>query len=310
MTRFLALAVGLGGMVGCGLSKPEENLKEPPRAGDAMTAVYNEIERLKQFDMTLMKVFQDMDRNLKSRIESLEEQVRDLQEAVNILMGELKAMKGETSPTEPRPNPQPDVKPPPKDPAAILAEVARQMRAIKLDREGVDQVRTQLRAVGENAVPYFLTELRQTPSHENLVPNFVEVMAGFPPQELESHFASALQEGRLRGTIAETIGRSGSPQLGRLLKEYINTPDEFFRAQVAEALARCKQEDGIVLLLIMLSHSEFAYRQIAISTLGSIVGKRFGFDPGLGPDSPSNKAAIEEFKAWYKAREGKVFADK
>jgi hypothetical protein len=309
--------MALGGLwiplAACSLGQGPKDPEEPKQAGSQWTQMAIDIQNLKQSLTALLGALQSLEKDVKLRDLRHDDKIQELQLAVNELLSKM----GKVDPTTSKPEPVPGPSAPPSavtDPVRLLAATGARMRAATLSPSDVEEVRASIRPILPQALEYLMNELKGavkslTDADARFVGNFKAVLIGLPFSELVRPFESALREDLLRMVICDTIGLTGHPDLGKLLRPYINTPDENFRAQVGEALVRCKDEGGVPLLLILLRSATLEFRTIALAALRKIAPSNtaFGYDSYLPPDSETNKDAIKKWDAWYDASKGRIF---
>jgi hypothetical protein len=325
MIRLFPLAL-LAVSTGCAaLFGPPAGIENQPVPKDAagptpppqLVGIQSDIEGIKYAMRGVTSAVEKLETDYKARIEQLDKRLTQVETAAARLIQHLELLSKTPGPQTPAPGvPErnPDA-PPPPDPTpiidvdAVLAEAVGQMR--KEMRAGAQEsLAERLSAIATSAVPRLVEELRLDPNHIEFSRNFQAVVARLPIAVLARHFREPLTEARTRGTIAETIGRSGDRALGGMLLEYASTTDETFRSQVAEALAKCRHSVGVALLVSQLRSSDETLRTLAILTLKKLNGGHaMGYEARFDPTGKPNVEAIQRWDAWYATRKDTLFKE-
>ncbi len=313
MKRFALVPAAL--LAACfAVDQKPETANEPPnkQADTSANEFMAAVERLKMADLAMMGQIDRMTKKYDERMQLIDQRLEKLEAGLTMLIQDWKNVtQGANKPSPVDPGPKPvDPKPvkPAKDPIEVLAGATDRMKRSEISKEDLAQLAADLAPISNQAVNKFLDELKQNMDNPTYVKNFHGLMAGFAPEHVRLSFSDALKEIRLRGLICETIEKSGSLVLSRLLEDFANTPDDNFRAQIGRALVSCKNVAGVPLLLMCLRSNDESLRTIAILTLKRAnSGRTLGYDFFLSPTSETNVKAIKEWENWYDQNKDKLF---
>lgn len=328
MKRFFPLAL-LSISTGCAaLFGPPAGIENKPVPKDAagptpppqLLGIQSEIENIKYRMTALTAAVEKMDKDYRARQDAMDKRLAQVETATARLIQHLellsKSPPGSAGPAtgaaevEKKPDSAAATPSTPIiDVDAVLAEAVGRMRK-EMGAGAQESLAERLSAIATSAVPRLIEELRIDPNHIEFSRNFQAVVSRMPVTVLARLLREPLTEARMRGTIAETIGRTGDRVLGGLLLEHVSTADETFRSQVAEALAKCRHTVGVALLVSQLRSPDETLRTIAILTLKKLnAGHAMGYDARLDPTSKPNVEAIQRWDAWYATRKDTLFKE-
>ncbi len=320
----LVLTAGCAALFG-----PPAGIENPPVPKEAgggpapspqLVGIQADIEQLKYVTTGMKAAVEKMESDHRARIEAIERRLTQVESAAARLIQHLEILSktpqpppgGTKEPKDPVENPNPNPTPNPTpiiDTDALLAEATGKMRK-EMRAPDQEELASKLAAVATAAVPRLVEELKVDPTHIEYSRNFQAIVSKLPTSVLAMHFKEALGDPRMRGTIAEAIGRTGDKVLGGLLLDHATTSDETFRSQVAEGLTRCRHSLGVALLISQLSSTDETLRMIAILTLKKLNGGHaMGFDARIEATNQPNVDAIKRWNDWYNAKKETLFKD-
>jgi len=289
-----------------------------PAPSPQLVGIQADIEQLKYVTTGMKAAVEKMESDHRARIEAIERRLAQVESAAARLIQHLDILSktpttppaGGTKPPEEKPSaPTPPDPTPIIDTDALLAEATGRMRK-EMRAPEQEELATKLAAVATAAVPRLVEELKVDPTHIEYSRNFQAIVSKLPTSVLAMHFKEALGDPRMRGTIAEAIGRTGNKVLAGLLLDHSTTTDETFRSQVAEGLARCRHTLGVALLVSQLSSTDETLRMIGILTLKKLNGGHaMGYDARIDPTNQPNTDAIKRWNDWYAAKKDVLFKD-
>jgi hypothetical protein len=319
----LALTCGCAGLFG-----PPGGIEQSPptptkESGGTVPQVdyiklAHDVDRIKASLPSLISKIEQMDNTLQKDIELIKRRLDAVESAAARLIRHLDQLSKGGEPTPPPVPPLPKKngdlppvvpKPPTVDVDALAAESIEKMKG-DLQDEDLEDIAKSLSAYATKALPRLIEALEFDPGNYTLAKNFSKVVSRFPPMILHKPLEKALEKGRIRRVIADTIGKSGEKSLGAILLKHASTSDEDFKSHVAEALAHTKHIEGVSMLISQLRSTDETFRTIAIYTLKKVNGGyTFGFRPTLDPEVGTNKEAISLWEKWFTSKKDDLFKD-
>ncbi len=236
---------------------------------------------------------------LASRAEDLVDQVKLLTARVQTL-GQAPAAAGGAG------EPLPRGIEVPKKLDEILREVETTLTHLRNGKLPQDQAAILLKPFARDAAPRMIQEIRTHLVNTDYAKQLEGILSGFPPDCLRVSLGSVLLERGLRDSAARVVGSTKDRDLGKILEEYVATPDEGFRLLLGDALVQCRNAKGIPLLVQSLKSPQLDTRTIAISSLKRLnQGDARGYRSALGPEP--NADAIKAWEEWADKFGGVIF---
>jgi hypothetical protein len=265
-------------------SKFENFQIEAKNKNELQVHLYNE---LVQKHGALTKQVTDLDvllRTLQATASRLEDQVKSI----------LADPRPAVGPAGDAPAINPASKPKIEDILLTIETTLNQLRQGKIKTE---EAATQLRPFAKDAAPRILDELAGAVTKFDYSKQLESVLAKFPPADLKVPLQKALGQRGLRESAARVVGQTKDPELGKVLEDYIDTPDEDFRLVVGESLVHCRNAKGIPILILTLKSGEVTTRTIAIAALKRLNrGEDFNYRAQQAPEK--NAPAVKSWEEW------------
>ncbi len=105
-----------------------------------------------------------------------------------------------------------------------------------------------------------------------------------------------------RWKAVESLEKISGPQAVRLVARALQDKDIWVRRLAAEVLGRMGREEAVGPLIEALSDPELMIRAAALTSLRTLTGKSFGYDPNASPGA--RRRALLLWKAWWEKRKG------
>jgi HEAT repeat protein len=240
---------------------------------------------------------------LEKRVVEMEVLVKALASRTDDLSDQVRLLKAQVATLGQAPSPPPGPGDPPRPPEApkkldeILREVETTVTQLRNGKLPLDQAATLLKPYARDAAPRILQEIRAHLVNPEYSKQLETILAGFPPDSLRVALGTVLLERGLRDTAARVVGATKDKDLGKILEEYVATPDEDFRLLVGDSLVLCRNPKGIPLLVLGLKSRQLDTRTIAIAALKRLnAGDARGYRAALSPEQ--NAEALKAWEEW------------
>lgn len=196
--------------------------------------------------------------------------------------------------------------------ADFIAELQKDMNSLKVsssvDGKTIDTVAEKYKPAAGRVIPHFMTEMKANFTDFRYTDRLKKVVARFAASDLKAGLKDYLDDGILRPMVIDIIGRSRSNDVSKILEEAaLKTNDADLNMQIGDALIKCKNELGVILLLDQLSSQSLELRLFACRALKKLTGgETFGYNPLQDPKS--NEDNVKRWRGWYEESRGKIFA--
>jgi HEAT repeat protein len=236
---------------------------------------------------------------LTKQVADLDVLLRTLQATASRLEDQVKVLAATPRPAGAQPGDAPTSVPsgPKEKIEDILLHIETTINQLRQGKIKAEEAASQLRPYAKDAAPRILDELAGAITKFDYSKQLESVLAKFPPADLKVPLQKALGQRGLRESAARVVGQTKDPELGKILEEYLEAPDEDFRLVVGEALVQCRNAKGIPILIITLKSGEVTTRTIAIAALKRLNrGEDFNYRAQQAPEQ--NAGAVKSWEEW------------
>lgn len=261
-----------------------------------------EIARLKtqvELQQELIGRLSDSIKTLADTAKSVQLSLQSLQSSYIALERKLMEKNGVANPVE-------------TSSADFIAELQKDMDSLKAgssgDGETIKAVAEKYMSAAGRVIPHFMMEMKANFTDFRYTDRLKKVVAQFSASDLKAGLKDYLDDSILRPMVIDIIGRSRSNEVSKILEESaLKTDDADLNMQIGDALIKCKNELGVILLLDLLSSQNLELRLFACRALKKFTGgETFGYDPLSDPKSSEEN--VKKWRSWYEESRGKIFA--
>lgn len=149
------------------------------------------------------------------------------------------------------------------------------------------------------AAPLVMEELRRNLISPKYAPTLERVLSTLPVDAVRGSVAEAAKSREMLAPVSRIVGALGDLELSKILAGTLASADEDLRLEIASALVKCKNPDGLLPLVNLLRSEKWDIRMLAIDALKKINrGADYGFNARAS--AAENEAAVAKWKTWQR----------